>query len=391
MRRRGARADRSLYHVTAGSQTRYEIDGKPVTGVGERVRVPRHRGRRTPNTSTSRTARSAAARVAGLPMQTVDFTATMPVIHPEYTHRVRDFTSTTPRKTLGIVRPVISPDGTQIAFAAVGDIYVMPASGGAAVNLTKDAALDTDPSWSPDGSSLVYSSDRDSPHLQLWIRDMKSGVSRKVTNITTQPQGASFSPDGKRIVFFNVDGMWRVAEMSILDLDSGQHHEDPRIAAAAGHADVVARRQAHRARRHRADDGALPRRHQPGPDDLGDRRRREVVRADPAAVDRLARRRRAGVVAGRHEDGGDLRRRAVGVAGGAERRAAGAAAPRHLRERARAELAGRFAPHPLSVARSAPHRRHRDRRNEDRAVQPDVDAGDSRRPASSCTPASSST
>ncbi len=207
--------------------------------------------------------------VAGLPMQTVEFTATMPVIHPDYTHRVRDFTSTTPRKTLGIVRPVISPDGTQIAFAAVGDIYVMPVNGGAAVNLTKDVALDTDPSWSPDGSSLVYSSDKDSPHLQLWIRDMKSGVSRKVTNITTQPQGASFSPDGKRIVFFNVDGMWRVAEMSILDLDSGPHHEDPRLAAAAGHADVVARRQAHRAGRHRADDRALPRRHQPGADDLG--------------------------------------------------------------------------------------------------------------------------
>ncbi len=71
-------------------------------------------------------------------MQTIDFTATMTVIHPEYTRRVRDFTSTTPRKTLGLVRPVISPDGTQIAFAAVGDIYVMPVGGGAPVNLTRD-------------------------------------------------------------------------------------------------------------------------------------------------------------------------------------------------------------------------------------------------------------
>ena len=94
--------------------------------------------------------------------------------------------------------------------------------GGAAVNVTKDAALDTDPSWSPDGSSLVYSSDKDSELLQLWIRDMKTGQSRKVTNLPTQPQGASFSPDGKRVVFFNVDGMWRVAEISILDLDSGR-------------------------------------------------------------------------------------------------------------------------------------------------------------------------
>ncbi len=127
----------------------------------------------------------------------------------------------TPRPALGVVRPVISPDGKQIAFAAVGDIYVMPV-GGAAVNITKDAALDTDPSWSPDGKQLVYSSDKDSEFLQLWIRDMATGQSRKVTNLTTQPQGASFSPDGKRIVFFNVDGMWRVAEMSILDIASGK-------------------------------------------------------------------------------------------------------------------------------------------------------------------------
>ena len=101
--------------------------------------------------------------------------------HPRgdgYTRRKRDFTSTAPRQVLGIVRPVISPDGTQIAFAAVGDIYVMPV-GGKPVNLTKDAALDTDPAWSPDGTQLVYSSDKGSAHLQLWIRDMTDGASRR--------------------------------------------------------------------------------------------------------------------------------------------------------------------------------------------------------------------
>jgi Tol biopolymer transport system component/imidazolonepropionase-like amidohydrolase len=210
-----------LYHVTADGQSRYEIEGKTVTG-GENVFAFRASWASPSDYVYVSDGKIRKRSVSGLPVQTIDFTATMTVTHPEYTRRVRDFTSTTPRKTLGLVRPVISPDGTQIAFAAVGDIYVMPVTGGAPINLTKDVALDTDPSWSPDGSSLVYSSDKDSALLQLWIRDMKSGQARQVTNITTQPQGASFSPDGKKIVFFNVDGMWRVAEMSVLDIASGQ-------------------------------------------------------------------------------------------------------------------------------------------------------------------------
>jgi len=108
-----------------------------------------------------------------------------------------------------------------VAFAALGDIYVMPV-GGRPVNVTNDAALDTDPAWSPDGRQLVYSSDKDSPHLQLWIRDMSTGDARQVTHLDTQPQGATFSPDGKQIAFFDVNGMWRVANLSVLDVATGR-------------------------------------------------------------------------------------------------------------------------------------------------------------------------
>src|SRR4051812_22355757 len=156
-------------------------------------------------------------------LQTVEFNATLQVTRAatSYVRRKRDFTSTAPRQVLGVVHPVISPDGKQIAFAAIGDIYVMPV-GGKPVNLTKDAALDTEPAWSPDGTQLAYSSDKDSEHLQLWVRDMKSGHSRRLTDLTTQPQGAAWSPDGTRIAFFNVDGMWRVAQMSVIDVASGK-------------------------------------------------------------------------------------------------------------------------------------------------------------------------
>jgi Tol biopolymer transport system component len=155
--------------------------------------------------------------------QTIPFKATMQVtrVNGTYTRRKRDFDSTVPRSVLGIVRPVISPDGKKIAFAAVGDIYVMPI-GGKPENITKDRFLDTDPAWSPDGNQLVYSSDKGGDHMQLWIRDMQTGKDRELTKLGSQPQGATWSPDGKRIAFFDVNAIWRSASVSVVDVASGK-------------------------------------------------------------------------------------------------------------------------------------------------------------------------
>ena len=219
-----------VYHATTGSgrgavpgpeSSRYEIDGKSVTG-SENVFAFRASWASPDEFFYVSDGKIRRRSTSAASAQTVEFSATMQVTRAAgtYARRKRDFTSTTPRPTLGIVRPVISPDGRHIAFAALGDIYVMPI-GGKPLNVTNDAAFDTDPSWSPDGAQLVYSSDRNSEHLQLWIRDMKSGQNRQITHLTTQPQGATFSPDGRRVAFFDVTGMWRVASVSVLDLATG--------------------------------------------------------------------------------------------------------------------------------------------------------------------------
>jgi len=152
----------------------------------------------------------------------IPFTAQLQVtpVSGTYTRKKRDFDSQTPRKALGIVRPMLSPDGKTIAFAALGDIYLMPV-GGKPRAIAHDAAYDTDPAWSPDGSTLVFSSDKAGGLLQLWLHDVKSGQKRQLTHISTQPISATFSPDGKRIAYLDVDGMWRRAGVAVVDVATG--------------------------------------------------------------------------------------------------------------------------------------------------------------------------
>jgi len=208
-----------VYHSDADRGSLLEVNGKPLTG-GENVFAFRVSWASATEFYFVSDGKIRKRSLAGGDAQTIDFKATLAVTPTLYTHK-RDFDSVAPRQAVGIVRPVISPDGTKVAFAAVGDIYVMPV-GGKPENITKDKYLDTDPAWSPDGSQLVYSSDKGGGLLQLWIRDMKTGRDRQLTHMTTQPQGAAWSPDGKKIAFFDVDAMWRESNVSVIDVASGQ-------------------------------------------------------------------------------------------------------------------------------------------------------------------------
>jgi Tol biopolymer transport system component len=82
------------------------------------------------------------------------------------------------------VMPRISPDGARIAFASNRsgnwDIYVMPLTGGKAIQITNSAADDLHPSWSPDGTQLVFCRLGEvSGQWELWITDVgNSGVAK---------------------------------------------------------------------------------------------------------------------------------------------------------------------------------------------------------------------
>ena len=63
----------------------------------------------------------------------------------------------------------ISPDGKQIAFTYKGDIFVVPVSGGRAVQLTTNQAYDTNPMWSPDGKEIAFQSTRTTGGYDIYV------------------------------------------------------------------------------------------------------------------------------------------------------------------------------------------------------------------------------
>ena len=55
----------------------------------------------------------------------------------------------------------VSPDGREIVFDLLGDIYVMPIGGGEARAIASGVAWDMQPKYSPDGTKIAFTSDRD--------------------------------------------------------------------------------------------------------------------------------------------------------------------------------------------------------------------------------------
>lgn len=106
----------------------------------------------------------------------------------------------------------VHPDGTTLVFDLLGDLYEMPISGadgkqgrGFPSKLTSGVAWDMQPTYSPDGKQIAFTSDRNgSDHKagdNLWIT---STDGKQVTQVTQESyrliNGGTWSPDGDYLV-----------------------------------------------------------------------------------------------------------------------------------------------------------------------------------------------
>ncbi|HVW67936.1 MAG TPA: amidohydrolase family protein [Steroidobacteraceae bacterium] len=151
---------------------------------------------------------------------TVEFSAELSVRRPVYARHPQDLSSTAAQPVLGLLKPVISPDGARVAFAALGNLWLMEIGSKPRAVTAGGPFVVTDPAWSPDGSQLVYSSDREGS-LDLWIYDVRSGAHRRLTTAPGAEMRPAWSPDGTRIAFVNAFGSYTM-QVQVIELATGR-------------------------------------------------------------------------------------------------------------------------------------------------------------------------
>jgi Tol biopolymer transport system component len=122
--------------------------------------------------------------------------------------------------------PAWSPDGTQLAFSSERDgnfeIYVMDLSDGIGARtadqdppdqrrLTYREANDWDPDWSPDGTQLIFHSERGDQGFDIWLMNADGSDTRRLTNTAYDEIHLAWSPDGSRFAFESTfDGNYQI-------------------------------------------------------------------------------------------------------------------------------------------------------------------------------------
>jgi Tol biopolymer transport system component len=94
----------------------------------------------------------------------------------------------------------VSPNGEEIVFDLLGDIYIMPIEGGKAELLREGLAYEIQPRFSPDGSQISFTSDAGGGD-NIWVMNRDGSNARQVTKEDFRLlNNAVWSPEGDYLI-----------------------------------------------------------------------------------------------------------------------------------------------------------------------------------------------
>src|SRR5258708_39045483 len=94
----------------------------------------------------------------------------------------------------------VSPDGKEIVFDLLGDIYIMPSTGGEAKILRGGHSFEVQPRFSPDGKKILFTSDAGGGD-NIWMMNRDGSEAKQITKESFRLlNNGVWSPDGEYIV-----------------------------------------------------------------------------------------------------------------------------------------------------------------------------------------------
>jgi Tol biopolymer transport system component len=124
--------------------------------------------------------------------------------------------------------PTWSPDGEHIAFSTErreqGDIYVMDADGAKLTRLTDRPGVEIEPTWSPDGKQIAFSTQW-VQRGDIYVMNSDGSELRRLTDPKVGESSPAWSPDGDRFAFMRFGD--EVAKIVVANEDGSEEREVP--------------------------------------------------------------------------------------------------------------------------------------------------------------------